>query len=139
MIGNFERFNAPTNTVPFKKKASTAFGLGDAVYVDANGFLDRATSTTNATDIVGVINQTIASTDSDYAANTDVAVEVARKGNNADWFLAKVSTGTPAQTHVGESHELDASGKVDLNAASSKNAVKIERIIDATTVAVTFN
>lgn len=137
MIGKFERAEGPANIKPYKKKASTAFSWGDPVYVDSNGFLDVAVAATAAADIVGVIQETIASTDDDYASTRMVAVDVPRKGDNGDLFRAQVGTGTAAQTDVGELVDLTAGSKVDLD-ASSIDALKVQRILSTTEVLVSF-
>lgn len=134
---NFNRQHSEPQIQPYIKKASTAMNFGDAVFVDANGFLDKAGATTTPSDIVGVVQETIASTDSDYATAREIAVDVAEKGDNGDWFLATVGAGTPAQTQVGEAHDLTSAGTVDLTAQSVK-PVKIQRIISATLVLVSF-
>lgn len=134
---NFNRTKSEPNIQSYVKKASTAFNLGDAVFIDSNGFLDKAVAATTPSDIIGVIQETIASTDSDYATARDVAVDVAEKGDNGDWFIAAVGAGTPAQTNVGEAHDLDSAGKVDLTGTTYK-AVKVQRIISASFVIVSF-
>lgn len=134
---NFKRYSGDSNIHPYKKKASTAFNIGDAVFLDSSGFLDKAAAATTADSIIGVIQETIASTDTDYAVARDVSVDVARKGDNGDWFTAVVGTGTAAQTSVGEEHDLGSDGTVDLNATSIL-CVKVERFIDAATVIVSF-
>lgn len=140
MIGNFERDQSGSrgeNIKPYQKKASTAFALNSVVFVDANGFLDVAVATTTAASIVGVIKQAVVATDADYASNSYVAVDVANKGDNGEWYRASVGTGTPAQTMVGETHDLTAAGKVDLVAVLT-NVVKVQQIISPTEVFVSF-
>lgn len=136
-VANCLREDSPPQIKPYQKKVSTAFAVGDIVFVDANGFLDKAAAATTATSIVGVIMQNILSTDADYAVATPVAVDVFTKGNNADLFRLQVGTGTPAQTHVGETHDLSAAGKADL-AATTTNVIKVQRILSATEVLVSF-
>lgn len=137
MIGKFERAEGAPNIKPFKKKASTAFSWGDPVYVDSDGYLDLAVAATAASAIVGVILETVASTDSDYASTRMVAVDVPRKGDNGDLFRAQVGTGTAAQTNVGETHDLTSGSKVDLNATST-NVIKVQRFLTTTEVLVSF-
>lgn len=110
---------------------------GDVVFVDANGFLDKAGATTGAETIVGVVQETIASTDTDYATARPISVDVAEKGDNGDLFLATVSVGTPTQTMVGEVHDLASDGTVDLTGTSYK-VVKVQRLRDATHVLVSL-
>lgn len=136
-IGNFSRYNGSPNIQPYQKKVSTTFELGDAMAIDSNGFLIPAIETTAADDIIGVSMRTVLATDADYAVATDVPVDLARKGDNGDWFSAKVGAGTPAQTMVGELHDLLAAGTVDLDSTTTK-VVKVERIISSTEVIVSF-
>lgn len=137
-IGNFERqYESEANHKPYKKKASTAYAFGDAVALDSNGYLIKAIETTPASDIIGIIQETIASTDADYASTREVLVDVARKGDDGDWFIAKVGTGTAAQTDVGEEVDLTSAGKVDVTASSVK-VVKVQRVISTTLVLVSF-
>lgn len=131
------RDESESNIKPYKKKASVAFAIGDIVFVDSNGLLDVAVAATAASAIVGVIMENVLSTDADYALNTFKAVDVARKGVNSDTFRLQVETGTPAQTHVGETHDLTAAGKADLTATST-NVYKVQRILSSTEVLVSF-
>ena len=115
----------------FKKKVSTAFTNGGLVNVDSDGFLIPATA--SSVNHVGVILQTIAATDSDYASATFVAVDAC--GPN-DLFIADVSAGTVAQTVVGAYYDLNSTGdKVDLSATSVK-AVYVQDILLASSQVV---
>lgn len=136
-LPNCIRDESESNIKPFKKKASTAFAIGDIVYLDSNGLLDKAAAATAALDIIGVIMENVLSTDSDYASNTFKAVDVFRKHDDADLFRLQVETGTPAQTMVGEFHDLTAAGKADLS-ASTTDIYKVERILSSTEVLVSF-
>lgn len=131
------RDESESNIKPLKKKASTAFALGDIVFVDTNGLLDVAVAATAALDIVGVIMENVTSADADYALNTFKAVDLFRKHDDADTFRLQVETGTPAQTMVGEFHDLTAAGKADLS-ASTTDIYKVQRILSATEVLVSF-
>ena len=115
------------NVQYFKKKVSTAFINGALCNVDANGFLIPATAT--SINHLGVILETIAATDSDYATATYVPVDVAR---TTDLFIADVSAGTVAQTAVGAYYDLNSTGdKVDLTATTVKQ-VYVQDINTAT-------
>jgi hypothetical protein len=134
---NFVRQHSEPNIQPYVKKASTVMNFGDAVFI-SSGVIDKAGATTAAKDIIGVVQETIAATDADYATARDIAVDVAEKGDNADWFLALVGTGTPVlATHVGNSYDLTSAGAVDLTGTTYK-VVKVQRIIDSTHVMVSF-
>lgn len=132
-----QRINGEPTIQPYKKKASTAFAQGDIVAIDSNGFLIPAVAATTGNDIVGICMETVLSTDADYAGTREIAVDVVQKGGDMDRFLAIVGAGTPAQTQVGEAHDLDANGQIDLTATTTK-VVKVERIISSTLVWVSF-
>jgi hypothetical protein len=134
---NFQRISGESKIRPYNKKASTAFNQGDVMFVDSNGFLDKAGATTTGNDIVGISMETVASTDSDYAGTRAVAVDVCDKGGDDDRFLATVGTGNAAQTTVGEAHDLKSDGTVDVSASTTK-VVKVERFRSATQVEVAF-
>lgn len=134
---NCVRDESEANIKPYQKKASVALAVGDIVFVDTNGFLDKAVAATAETAIVGVIMENVVSTDADYALNTFKAVDVFRKGLNGDTFRLQVGTGTPAQTMVGETHDLATAGTADLTATST-NVYKVQRILSATEVLVSF-
>lgn len=128
-----KRYNGDPNIQAFKKKASTTFAEGDMVVVDSNGFVDKAVA--GSTAILGIIMQTVLATDPDYAVASMVAVDIPKRG---DQFIADVSTGTPAQTMVGETHDLDDENSVDV-VATTTNVVKVEKILaDATKVIISF-
>ena len=99
----------------FAKTASTAFAFGDMVTVlstaAGDGLLIKATATSTA--ILGTIQKTVASTDSDYASNTMVPVLV---GDADAVWLCDVSTGTAATTDIGEWIDIDDENSVDVNA-----------------------
>lgn len=134
---NFQRIFGEPEIHPYNKKASTAFNQGDVMYVDSNGFLDKAGSSTTGNDIVGISMETVASTDSDYSGTRPVAVDVVEKGSEDDRFLATVGTGSAAQTNVGEAHDLKSDGTVDVTATTTK-VVKVQRVRSATQVEVSF-
>lgn len=132
---NFARFNSEPNIQMFAKKASTAFNQGDLVAVDSNGYLIPAVAATVAETIIGIAMETVLSTDSDYAGTRKVAVDMCDKGDNGDVLIGTVVTGTPAQTHVGESHDITAAGQIDLTATTTK-VVKVQGLRDSTHVLV---
>lgn len=131
----FVRYNSEPNIKLFKKVASTAFSKGALVAVDANGFITPAVTASASNDIIGVILRDVVATDSDYASNTFCEVDVPRRKD--DQFVADVGTGTPAQTDVGESVEIDNSLTVDVVAVASP-LVRVEKIISATKVVVSI-
>lgn len=136
-IPNCVRDESESNIKPMKKKVSTALAVGDILIVDSNGFVDKAVAASAASVIVGICMQPVAATDADYAVATPIAVDVFRKNNNGDTYRLQVETGTPAQTQVGETHDLTTAGKADLNATTT-NVYKVQRILSSTEVLVTF-
>lgn len=98
----------------FPKVVSTEFAFNDLVYVDADGYLTPAVDGA-AIKVVGQIQKTIASIDSDYATATSVPVLV---GDKDAEYLCDVSTGTAAQTDVGEHIDIDDANSVDVTAST---------------------
>jgi hypothetical protein len=98
----------------YPKVVSTAFAMNDLVYLDANGYLTPAVDGSNIV-ALGLIQKTIAATDSDYASATMVPVLV---GDKDAEFLCDISTGTGAQGEVGEWIDIDDANSVDVNAST---------------------
>jgi hypothetical protein len=110
-----------------KKKASVAITIGDAVTVDADGYVLRLTANAKC---YGIAQRTVASTDSDYASATRIPVLVC--GADAEYeFL--VATGTPAQSYVGDYVDFNDHDSIDLT-ASTNDDVQVTDIISATLV-----
>lgn len=65
---------------------------------------------------VGILRQTIASTDSDYASSTRLALEVDLMG----LYDAVVGTGTPTANYEGLICDLKSDGTIDVNATTIK-------------------
>lgn len=121
--------DAQTRVEFYQKVASTAFAFNDLVYVDSNGFITPAVDGAAIVPL-GLIQKTIAATDSDYASNTRVPVLV--PGPDAE-FLCDVSTGTAAQTDVGEWIDIDDENSVDVS-ASTYDIFFVTRFISTTQV-----
>ena len=113
----------------FQKAASEAFAFNDIVGINTSGYLTKYLDG-SAFPEVGLIQKTIASTDSDYASNTKVPVLVA--GAEAE-YLCDVSTGSAAQTDVGEYIDVDDSNSVDVG-TSSNNDFYVTQVISASLV-----
>lgn len=113
----------------YPKVASTAFAMNDMVYLDANGYLTPAVDGANIV-VVGLIQKTIAATDTDYASTTKVPVLV---GDKDAEFLCDVSTGTAAQTDVGEWIDIDDEDSVDVS-ASTYDIFFVTKFVSATQV-----
>jgi len=113
----------------FKKAASTAFKVGDLVSINTSGFLVPGGSTK----VEGISNETVAATDA-----TTRDLNISRKASGVI-FTVPVITGTPAQTQVGETFDVSSTDARGINlTAQVNNQLKVERIIDATTVEVSI-
>lgn len=116
--------------IPWSKTASTAFTEGSLVKADDDnsgiGF-DAADAT--STLHIGILRQTIASTDSDYASTTRIALEVDLMG----YYKAEVGTGTPTTNYEGYTADLTSGGKIDVS-ATTVNVFLIRDFISATYV-----
>jgi|TARA_Y100000310_G_scaffold84459_3_gene81361 hypothetical protein len=101
--------------VDWSKTASTAFAAGQLVEADSDnsgvGF-DAADAT--STKHIGIVQQTIASADSDYASATRLSLEVDLMG----LYKAEVGTGTPTANYEGYPCDLNASGLVNVSASA---------------------
>lgn len=103
----FKRISGVSNMINVPKKASTAFPNGGNVTFDAaTGFIKPLTATDPSS--FGVIQQTISSTDADYAKNTPVIVD---QGNNQELWEVDV-TGTLAATDLGQFFKMGATSDV---------------------------
>lgn len=116
----------------YPKTASHAFTEGDMVTIlntaAGVGYLTSATST--SAQVIGTIQKTVASTDSDYASTTKVPVLV---GNtDAEWLFNAASGG--AQTEVGQFVDLTNDLLLDLGAAYTYGVVQVTDIISSTQV-----
>lgn len=132
--------------VPFKgkfhlewypKPASTAFAVGDAVEILQTAAGDGAVAKvgTSTVRVTGLMQRAVLSTDSDYADTNEVPVLV---GDVDAEFLFDVSTGSAAQTDIGEYVDFDDENSIDV-AAYTKGQILITRVISATQVVGKFN
>lgn len=123
----FIRYKGKTKTIHLPVTPSTAFSKG-ALVSFSSGKLIPATSATTALSHVGVIKKAIASTDSDYASERLVPVEVPLE-KNVEW-LADVTSGLTA-TDVGL--EVDLTDSLTINrGASTIDAAMVRKVISAT-------
>lgn len=97
--------------------ASTAFDFNDVVTRNSAGKLAKATSTTPRSELLGLIQQTILSTDADYAS--DKVVSVLEFNEEAE-FEATVDSGTPASTMVGLRFDLNDEDGIKVSATLQK-------------------
>ena len=128
----FKQISGEENVLPYTAPASTAFNRGDVVTNNGSGKLAKATATTVREEILGVIGQTIASTDADYAS--DKTVPVTTPSDEAE-FEVDVTTGTLTSAMVGERYDLDDEAGIDVTAQTHKH-VEITRFISGTVARV---
>lgn len=109
-----------SNLIPAPKKASTAFPNGSFVTYDAGtGFIKPLVATDPS--VFGVIQQSIVSTDSDYANNTPVLVDQSDLGQTWEVDVSNGGSATPfAATDVGQFFKMGGTASViDANTRSS--------------------
>ncbi len=121
----------------YQKDASQTFTFNDLVGIDTSGFITKFTDGASFP-IIGLIKRTIAATDSDYASNTKVPVQVC--GSGAE-YLCDVGVGTAAQSDVGEYIDVDGAGSphqdVDVD-NSSNNDMYVTQVISTALVVCNF-
>ena len=120
------------------KNASETFTFDDIVMLDSNGDLTKMTDAANVKPI-GLIQKTIAATDSDYASTTRVPVLV--YGLNTE-FLCDIGVGIGALTVVGEFIDLDGAGDPhqDVDVDNSQfDIMEVTRHISTTQLVAKFN
>lgn len=110
----------------YQKAASEAFTFNDIVGINTSGYVTKYLDGSSFP-MLGLIQQTIASSS---ATNAKVPVLVA--GPEAE-YLCDVSTGTAAQTDVGEYIDVDDSNSVDVG-TSSNNDFYVTQFISASLV-----
>lgn len=118
----------------YKAPASTAFDFNDVVTRNSSGQLAKATSSTPRSELLGLIQQTIASTDDDYASVKIVPVLLFQKDVE---FKADVDTGTLTTSMVGKRFDLNDEDGIDVTAEGQK-CVEITRYISASEARVKF-
>lgn len=115
-----KRIKGEENLIMVPKKASVAFPNASFVTFDAaTGFIKPLTATDAS--VFGVITQTIASTDLDYASNTFVAVDQSDLGQVWEVDVANAGAATPfAATDIGQFFKMGGTASViDANTRSS--------------------
>lgn len=115
----FKRISGPSNLMTPPKKASVAFPNGSAVTFDGStGFIKPLVATDPS--VFGIIQQKISSTDSDYASNTPVSVDIGDM--STIWEVDVQNGGSTAfsATDVGQFFKMggDNTG-IDANTRSS--------------------
>lgn len=114
-----------TKLVFYPKAASTAFAKDSLVYFNGTGEIIPADSTSG--DHVGLIQKAVAATDSDYASETRVPVEIPQ---DKMCVLEADATGLTA-AKVGTTMDLTDASTVN-GAAADKDAVTLVEYISAT-------
>lgn len=115
-----KRISGISNLINVSKKASTAFPAGSFITFDAaTGFIKPLVATDPS--VFGVIQQTIASTDADYAKNTPVLVDQGALDQVWEVDVANGGVATPfAATDVGQFFKMGGTASViDCNTRSS--------------------
>lgn len=107
------------------KAASQEFTCNTLVYANGSGYLIPADSTSG--DHIGVITQTIASTDADYASTTLVQVMIPKD----DAVFEATVSGTLTVAMVGNQYDLTDAGTVNV-AAQAKKVVTCVGFISTT-------
>lgn len=116
---------------------STEFDYNDMVTIlsTAAGVGTLAKVADGSTFVLGLIQQTIASTDSDYATARKVPVLV---GDADAEYLADVATGSAATTDIGEMIGFDDEANVDVT-DYTEGQFKVTDVISTTKVVGKFN
>lgn len=111
----FKRVSGTANLIALPKAASTAYPNGSAVTMNAaTGFPKLLVATDPS--VFGVIQQTIATTDADYAATTPILID---QGAMDQIWEVDVTTGTLAATDVGQFFKMDTAASVSATTRSS--------------------
>ena len=105
--------------------------MNDVVTRDSSGYLTKSTATTPRAEILGLIQRTVVSTDSDYASNTMVEVDVPE--GKEDEFDFDVGTGSAVQSMVGKKFDLKDENELNVNAQLTK-LVEVKRVLSTTKV-----
>jgi hydroxyethylthiazole kinase-like sugar kinase family protein len=120
-------------TMKFPVPASQAFINGALAYADGSGALIPADATSG--DHFGIIQKTIATTDSDYAVAKTANFIIPQDDNV---FRVDVGTGTLTTAMIGNRYDLKDSVSIDVT-AQSKKVVTVVGFISATKALVKIN
>ena len=127
-VSNFVRVKGKTETIEVLFSASVAAEEGALVYPNPAAAGQYTIADATAGGNFGVIKQTIAATDSDYASTKLVKIEVPRE-NNVEWL--GTAAGALAQTH--EWTYVDLTDSITINeAASAKKVIFVKKFVSAT-------
>lgn len=125
--------NNRNNGNQYNKLASTAYAAGDFVIFNGLGQVVPATGGVSA---VGVINETITSSDNDYAVTrpTNVTEKIA----NVE-FIIPVSVGVATAAMVGSSFDIDPANPGSIDVSGAGTDVLVTEFLSATQVAGKLN
>lgn len=115
----------------FPKAASTQFTLGDAVVINASGFITPATAA-NSTTVLGFVKRNVISTDSDYASSSLLAVQIV---DGTDEIEIDAST-TVTQAMVGTTRDLSNASTLNVGSGGTLNTFRVLSIGSTTSKAV---
>jgi hypothetical protein len=107
----------------------------DVVAYDTNGFAVPATS--GSTNLIGLIQKTIAVTDTDYATASPAVVDKG-VGDKAE-FEIDVTGGTLTQANVGKLYDLSDARTLNITAVGTIKHFKVVGIKSSTVAYVVFN
>jgi len=106
-------YSGNIHTEWYPKTASETFTDGDLVYL-SSGYITKFADAVDQPPL-GLIQRTVAATDSDYASATKVPILV---GDANTEYLCDISTGTGAQSYVGTWIDVDDENSVDVSAGT---------------------
>lgn len=119
----FKHVSGPALMSYWPKTASTALTINTLVTPSSGALVTAVTATTN---ILGVLQRTVASSDSDYASTTKVPVLVPTP--DTEFEVDLTGTTTFAATFVGTQVDIDGTGAyVDATATSHKQCTIIRQ------------
>ena len=123
-----KRNSGEPNIHPFAKAASTVFAFNDVVTKNASGLLVRASATTPRSAIVGLIQRDVLATDSDYASEVLVPVDVLGPKDEIEF---DVQTGTLTQALCDQFFDLADQDAVDVTKQLVK-CIEVNKVISTT-------
>ena len=126
---NFVKAKGKTKFVKVLMTASVAAEEGSLMYPDPSNAGQYTVADATAGNFFGVIRQTIATTDDDYASTKLVSVEIPVE-NNVEWFFT-VGSGTFTAADVGKIVDLADEKSLAVD-STSKLVARITQYISST-------
>lgn len=121
-----------TKTMWFPKTASTTWAVGAMMIFDGSGNVTKATSTSSK--LLGLSLKATASTDTDYALNTLIPIEVPVE----KYVVFNALTASAVAADIGASVDLTDEQTVN-RGGTSHHVVTIVGVVSATSVNVVIN